>query len=115
MKAENIAQAIKNHLVELALNDQLPLDLTLLNTDPIVDIIKKEIAKFDDLITSDPVLDKAGMILCDDELTIEEQVRLIQGMSDTPDEPIDYIEGVSVCSAAEYSYTVSTFIDAIGL
>jgi hypothetical protein len=47
MKNDNthfIAQEIKNHLVQLAVEDKLPLDITLLNTDGIQEIVQRGVS-----------------------------------------------------------------------
>jgi hypothetical protein len=69
MNTLQIAQNIKQHLIDLAVNDQLPLDMNGLDIAPIEDIIKLEDSKHAFGFDVNDVLQQAE----DDEIEITEQ------------------------------------------
>ncbi len=56
---------------------------------------------------------KAGEFLCDSDLTVEEQLKLIAKHEDTTD-MIDNVEGVVVWEKVEHQWQVGEFLDYIG-
>lgn len=106
------AQAIKDHLIQLALDDKLPLDMTLLDETFIVDILngKKPTSK-------DKAIEEAGHYLCDsDEMTMEEQIEAIAAHAEYEDgsDLVSNVEGVVVWEKLQNSLRCQEFLDMIG-
>lgn len=111
MDTHKIAQEIKNHLVQLAADDKLPLDMTQLDIQPIVAILNK--AEQD----KDAAIEHATHYLCDsDDLTMEEQIRAIVDHATDIDgtDFIDDVEGVVVWEKLQHSITCYDFLEMIG-
>ena len=108
MNASEIASAVQDYLVNLALEDRLPLDLTQLNTSEIEEVIQKFLPT-----QKDEAVERASHYLCDGDLTILEQVEAIAN-HENEDDLIDYVDGVVVWEKVEYSYTCDKFLSDIG-
>lgn len=110
-KIYEAAQAIKEHLIQLAADDKLPLDMTQLDETFIVDILndKQPTGK-------DEAIEHATHYLCDsDELTMEEQIRAIAAHAEEDgSDLIDEVEGVVVWEKVEWSITCDDFLEMIG-
>jgi antitoxin component of RelBE/YafQ-DinJ toxin-antitoxin module len=114
-KSLQIATAIKNHLVELATNDNLPLDMTQLDENALAEIIDSFSPS-----RQEKAVEEASHYLCffDDEETGEEvsiktQLERIAAHPDQ-DDFIDNVEGVMVWEKVEYSFTCDQFLDQVG-
>jgi hypothetical protein len=90
---------IKQVLIRLAENDELPMDMNDLDE-----------SIFED--DSSDWLDAASHILCDSDLSVEEQVKLIAEQDD--DTSIDLLEDVLVWEPLIGRYTASKFLSEIG-
>ena len=110
-KIVEAAKAIKEHLIQLAVDDKLPLDMTQLDIQPLVDIIGEH-----QLTAKEKAIAEAGHYLCDDsELSIEEQVEAIAKQADEDGTVmIDYVEGVMVWQPIENKYDCDEFLQLIG-
>lgn len=105
------AIAIKDHLIQLAIDDKLPLDMTQLDETFIVDILtgKQPTGK-------DEAIEEAGHYLCDsDELTMEEQIRAIAAHAENEDgnDLVASVEGVVVWEKLQHSLRCQDFLDMI--
>jgi hypothetical protein len=109
-KIVDAATAIKNHLIQLAVDDKLPLDMTQLDIQPLVDIIGEV-----QPTAKDEAMKSAGHYLCDSELTIEEQVEAIAAHAEeNGNDLIDFVEGVLVWHMVENTITCNDFLEMIG-
>lgn len=104
-----VANQIKNALVVLTSNGDLPSDMTTLDVTFIEDILKKNDVECP--------YENALHYLCDsDELSVKEQVKLIEKQVEIDgDIFIDNVEGVIVWEKLEWSFTCDSFLDQIGL
>lgn len=111
MKATNleIANQIKNALVQLTVNDQLPSDMTTLDVTFIENILNENDVECP--------YENARHYLCEsDELTIEEQVKLIEKQAEIDgNQMIDHVDDVIVWEKVEWSFTCDGFLEQIGL
>ena len=109
-KINEIAAAIKEKLVEMAIDDSLPMDMTEFPEYVLAGVIK---AQFPDEYTQRLI--KAEEILCvDDEDTAELQVQRIEAQAAIDDSVlIDIIDDVWVIENLEYSYTCKGFLEHI--
>lgn len=109
MKTNEIAQAVKDYIVDLAVNDKLPMDLTQLSTDEIEEVIKTKLSAEDERI------ERASHYLCDvDDMTIADQLALIDAQAEINDTVmLDNVEDVVVLQMVEWSFTVREFLDEI--
>lgn len=119
MDAKELSIAIKAKLVELASNDQLPMDMNQLDASVIENIINEFIPetgenwKPDSNDTFKKLFDRAGRYLCDnDECSIAEQITLIRAHENQKD-LIDNIEGVLVWSPLSFSLSCDEFFSLI--
>jgi hypothetical protein len=103
-----IAQAVKDYLVALAINDELPMDMTQLSIEGLEKAIQTTLPT-----PKEQALELASHYLCDGDLTIEEMVDAIYTHEDE-NELIDYVDGVTVWEKVEYSFTCEQFIQEIG-
>lgn len=105
MNSNKVAKAVKQYLIDLSINDELPLDLNDLS---IVDLDKVINDNHDDYI------DKAGGLLCDGEDSIEVQIELIAHQSKINGSVmIDYVDRVIVWEKVEHSFTCDAFLEYI--
>ena len=91
VNVENIASAIKNYLIDLAVNDNLPMDLNDLNEIEIEEVIKTQLPT-DCHFLNDKAIDKASELLSYG--THEELVAMVEAIAnnENQDELIDYID-----------------------
>jgi hypothetical protein len=109
MQSKKIAQAVKDYLVNLAIEDRLPMDLTQLDVTEIQKAVESAMPS-----ARDKAISQAEHYLCDsDELTIEQQIEAIENHEDQND-LIDNVEGVIVWDKVEYSFTCEDFLSEIG-
>ena len=109
MQAVKIAQAVKDYIVDLAINDNLPMDLTQLDVDTLVKVIESQLPT-----QNEKAIELASHYLCDtEEFSVEDQVKLIYN-HENEREFIDYIDGVTVSGAVELAFTCKSFIYEIG-
>jgi hypothetical protein len=109
MNVENLAQDIKDYLIDLAINDKLPMDLNDLDVDAFETIIKEHLPT-----DKDKMLAKADEYLCpDDDMSLEEMVEAIANHFDKS-ELIDYVHGVVTWEKVELEFTCQQFLDMIG-
>lgn len=106
MNTEKIASVVKQYLIDLAVNDKLPMDLTLLNEKELASHISREMSE-------DEVIEKASHLLSDGELSIEEMIEAISN-HENQDDYIDNVEGVVVWEKVSNAYTCYEFLDEIG-
>ena len=113
MDAKQIATAVKLYLINLAINDKLPLDMNELNNDDaLTEVIQKSLDE-QAPTQEEKYLDKAGELLSFD--THEELVAMIKAIADNEDENeiIDYVEGVTVWEKVQFSFTCEQFLEYI--
>jgi hypothetical protein len=110
MKTNEIAQAVKDYIVDLAVNDKLPMDLTQLSTDEIEEVIKSKLPT-----KEDERIERASHYLCDaDDMTIADQLALIDAQAEIDDTVmLDNVEGIIVWEKVEWVFTVGDFLDEI--
>jgi len=110
MKTNEIAQAVKDYIVDLAVNDKLPMDLTQLSTDELEEVIKSKLPT-----KEEERIERASHYLCeDDEFTIADQLALIDAQAEIDDNVmLDHVDNVIVWEKVEYSFTVSSFLDEV--
>jgi hypothetical protein len=112
--AHDIACEIKNHLVKLAENDQLSLDMTQLDEMDLMEVVQSKLPT-----AREKAIEKASCYISetDDEdgnfLSVETQlIRIAQHPNKT--DFIDYVEGVCVCQPLEYTFFVNDFLEIVG-
>jgi hypothetical protein len=104
-----IAEAVKDYLIDLAINDRLPLDMTEISEYGIEEAIKSALPT-----KRDEIIAKASELLAyDSEISTEEMIKRIVKCKDE-NEIIDYIDGVDVWEKVEYSFTCEQFLEQIG-
>jgi hypothetical protein len=109
MQSKKIAQAVKNYIVNLAIEDRLPSDLTQLDIDQLQEVVESAMPSARDIAIS-----QAEHYLCNsDDLTIEEQIQAIENHKDQND-LIDNVDGVIVWDKVEYSFSCEDFLSEIG-
>lgn len=106
MNVEKTAKAIKDYLVQLAIDDKLPMDMTQLNEFEIEDILRKH--------DEETPLQKASHILSSDgsDEDLQEMIDLIEAEQDGSI-ALEDVEGVLVWEALEGYYTVDKFLNEI--
>jgi antitoxin component of RelBE/YafQ-DinJ toxin-antitoxin module len=107
MKTEKIAKAIKAYLVDLAVKDKLPFDMTQLSESALEEVIKKELPT-----KRDKSIELASHYLSDGDLTTKEMVEAIANHEDQND-IIDNVDGVVVWQKVEGSFTCEDFLNEI--
>lgn len=107
---KEIAEAIKNYLVELSINDKLPMDLTQLSIDKLEKVIKSKLPT-----EEEKRIERASHYLCEsDDMTMEGQLDLIDAQAEIDDSVmLDDVDGIIVWEKVEYSFTVRDFLDEI--
>ena len=109
MQTIKIAQAVKDYIVDLAINDNLPMDLTQLDVDTLAKVIESQLPT-----QNEKAIELASHYLCEsDEMSIEDQVKRVYNHEDE-DDMIDNVDGVIVWEKVEYSFTCEQFIYEIG-
>lgn len=104
-----IAQAVKDYLVDLAINDNLPMDLSQLDVEALEQVIKSQLPS-----ETDRQVSEAEHYLCDsDEMTTLQMIEAIADHEDQSD-LIDNVEGVVVWEKVEGSITCEDFLQMIG-
>ena len=101
---------IKDYIVNLALNDNLPMDLNELDTHPITKILNKYNKRSKQEKLKDAVIERAGAYLSNDN--IEKAVKKIA--KQTKNGLIDNIAGIEVWDMVAFKFTVNQFLEAIG-
>lgn len=106
-------------LVDMAINDTLPLDMNTLCAEHFEDEATEYNNSSDKHIKA--CVEEARRILCDndelegDEDNILQQIRLIEEFAKTRGgEYIDWVEGVIVWQKVENTYTADEFLEQIG-
>ena len=109
MQSKKIAQAVKDYIVNLAIEDSLPSDLTQLDVDQLQEVVESTMPSARDIAIS-----QAEHYLCNsDDLTIEQQIQAIENHEDQND-LIDNVDGVIVWDKVEYSFSCEDFLSEIG-
>jgi hypothetical protein len=108
MKSLEIAKSVKEYLVKLAVEGELPMDLNLLDEQQIAEIISEHLPT-----KMDSAIEAASHYLSDADLTIAEQIEAIRNHNDM-DDFIDKVEGVLVWAKVEYTFSCDEFLDLIG-
>lgn len=103
-----IAQAVKDYLVALAINDELPMDMTQLSIEGLEKAIQTALPT-----EEDKAIELAMHYLCDGDISTEEMVDAIANHEDQSD-MIDNVEGVVVWEKVEWSFTCEDFLREIG-
>jgi predicted RNA-binding protein YlqC (UPF0109 family) len=111
MDTKKTAQAIKALLVKMAVEDKLPLNMNGLSISGIEKILKKAV-KDAQPTQLQKAIENARHYLCDNNLTVEQQVDLIASETDMG-KIIDDIDGVVVWEPLERRYGVEEFLDLI--
>lgn len=110
MLATKIALAIKNHLINLAVDNKLPLDMTQLDEFALSEVIQTEMNSVDN--RNEKAYENAGHYLCDNELSIKEMVDAIV-KHPNEDDFIDNVEGVIVWEKVTYTFDCGEFLELI--
>lgn len=115
MNVEKTAQAIKDLLVSLAVNDKLPLDMTDLSTDGIETILTESIKQFKIDNAENERIERASHYLCDGDLSTKEQLALIDKQAEIDGSILldNVHEDVIVWQKVENSFTVDEFLREI--
>jgi len=110
MRTNEIAQAVKDYIVDLAVNDKLPMDLTQLSTGELEEVIKSKLPT-----KEDERIERASHYLCDaDGMTIADQLALIDAQAEIDiTVMLDNVEGIIVWEKVEWVFTVGDFLDEI--
>ena len=108
MQTNKIAQAVKDYIVDLAINDNLPMDLNQLDVEALEKVIKSQLPT-----DEENAIDLASHYLSDGELSTEEMVEAIANHENQSD-MIDNVEGVVVWEKVEWSFTCEDFLNEIG-
>ena len=95
MNTKKIAEAVKEHLVALAIADKLPSDLTQLSISKLEKAIKSAIPTEREIM-----IDRASHLLSDGDISTEEMCDAIANHEDQYD-LIDNVEGVVVWQKVE--------------
>lgn len=103
-----IAESVKEYLVSLAINDQLPMDMNDISEYGIEEAIKKVLPS-----EQDKAIELASHYLSDGDLSTKEMIEAIAKHDDQED-LIDTVEGVVVWQKVEYSFTCEEFLKEIG-
>jgi hypothetical protein len=109
MQVEKIAQAVKDYIVALAINDELPMDLNDLSVEALEEVIKSQLPT-----SKEKAIDKASELLSYD--SHEELVSMVEAIANHEDqtELIDYVDGVCVWEKVELEFTCEQFLEQIG-
>jgi hypothetical protein len=107
-KYTRAAEAVKQYLVNLAANNELPSDLTQLDAGIIESIIVLHTAKS----PRQQCIKNAKRYLIDDDVSIEDQIDFIAKLGDDYD-LIDNIPGVTVWEKVELTFTCKDFLEEI--
>jgi hypothetical protein len=110
MNTQRIAEAVKNHLIDLALKDKLPLDMNDLSVSGLEKAIKKGMPT-----PKEMMLEKAGEYLSFD--TEDELIHMIKLIANAKDEHelIDNVDDdICVWEKLEWSLNVKEFMQLIG-
>ena len=107
-QATKIAKAVKNYLINLAIDDKLPMNLNELDENALEEIIQSFF-----LTDDEKGVEQARHYLCDGDISIKEMVERIAAHEDQ-DDNIDYVDGVVVWQKVENSFTCSAFLELIG-
>lgn len=107
---------VKQVLVEMASNDELPMDMNELDIDEVFDKADK-LTKNEHIYKFCDVIDKANNFLIDsDEANVIEQIEIIKYYcKKNPTFAIDHLNGVQVVEQFEYTFTVEEFLKEIGV
>jgi hypothetical protein len=107
-------EAIKSILVNMAINDELPMDMNNLDIHSIVEQAENDCLK-DPMYNASKRIDNALEILSvDEDDTIEKQLALIEEAADKDlDMLIDHIDGVYPWEKVEFEFTIREFLDYI--
>ena len=108
MQSKKIAQAVKDYLVDLAIKDKLPMDMTTLSIDKLVKVIEKSLPT-----QEEKSIELASHYLSDGDLSTKEMVEAIANHPD-PYDLIDNVDGVVVWQKVEMSFTCEDFLNEIG-
>ena len=107
MNVQETAEAIKDYLINLALTDRLPLDMTLLSTQDLISVIQGTMPT-----ERQRIIEAASHYLSDGDLTTAEMIEAIAKHDDETD-LIDNLEGVVVWQKVENSFTCEDFLNFI--
>jgi hypothetical protein len=109
-KIKEAAIAIKLHLIQLAADDKLPLDMTELDATFIVDIIEQH-----QPTAMDKAIAEAEHYLSDSDLSIREQLEAIAKQAEEDgSKMIDDVEGVVVWEPLEGRFDCDEFLQLTG-
>jgi hypothetical protein len=117
-----IAQAIKDYLVDLAVNDKLPLDMTQLEMIDLEDVVSKAISDYKS--SDESIFDELGYYICDDYENYPAIVTALKkALTETPTTLIDHIEydvdgepeTITVWQKVEYAFNVEEFCQLVGI
>ena len=108
MNTTKIAEAIKEHLVSLAINDELPMDMTKLSISKLKKVIESTLPS-----KKDKAIALAEHYLSDGDISTEEMIEAIAN-HDNQSDMIDNVDGVVVWEKVEWSFTCEDFLNEIG-
>ncbi len=104
------ATAIKNHLIQLASNNNLPSDIAQLDIQSLVDIITGH-----QPTSEEKAIIEASHYLCESDLSIKEQVEaIVDQFYKDGSVMIDDVEGVVVWQPLENTFDCDEFLVLIG-
>ena len=110
MNAKEIANAVKTHLIGLAINDKLPVDMNELNIADLEAAIQAVLPN-----NEDKEVENALHYLSDgDELSSKQMIEAIRNWPDQHD-LIDNVDGVVVWEPLEHTFTCMAFLDLISV
>lgn len=107
-----LSETVKEIIVEMAVSDELPSDLTTLDIQSIFSEAKERLSK-NQLYVLLSKLDKLGRYVSadgDDEL--RSMLDLLEGHNN-PSDMVDLVDGVQICERYEYSFTVKDLLKEI--
>jgi len=109
MDNSKIATAIKGHLVKLATDDKLPIDMNELSEYDLELVIESCIPT-----ANETAYEKAGNYLCETEsMSIRDMVQAI-AENKKQNNLIDTVEGVVVWQKVENTFNCNEFLELIG-
>ena len=108
MQTTKIAQAVKDYLVTLTINNELSMDMTQLSIEGLEKAIQTALPTEREIM-----LERANLYLSEGDISIEEMCDAIANHTDGND-MIDNVEGVVVWEKVENEFTCDYFLQEIG-
>lgn len=106
-----VADKVEEHLIMLAIENKLPMDMTELD---LTEVVQNAVEQHRKEFRTD-VLNAMGHYLSNDPSEFPELIEKIEAAEDDPDTLIDSIDGISMWEPLEGRWTVDQFKTVIGL